>query len=212
MVEDTQERWKPMHSSLTAFCQGSQSCTKIRCQSLVDIRIKKKNQYIFGKSQGSSDLFQFQLDSLFSWKAPLPQLLPLVCLKVTPMEAGCHGIACFPTMMSRVAYVWSRGGCCLGLPSPCYIETVPSVWFWFRRKAVCSPNKQARADSLNDCKQNSFRALVENLQFSSLHISPGFTVKEDARWPKTSIMALRLKRQHLLLPKACWVLASSSKA
>lgn len=122
----------------------------------------KKNQQILGKSRGNSNLFQFQPDSLFqrslfSFKAQLPQLLPLVCLKITYMEVGCHWIACVPVVISRVAYMWSQDGCCLGLTSACDIEAVPLVWFWCR--TVCNPNKQARADSLSEGKQTNKQSL-----------------------------------------------------
>lgn len=127
-------------------------------------------------------MLQFQPDSmfqrlLFSLKAHLPQLFPLVHFKVAHMEAGCQGIAGVPIMISRVASLWSQDDCSLGLTSACYSEAVPLVWFWFRRKAVCKPNKQARAEYLNDQKQNSFETLEEYQQFSSFNVSQGSLLK-----------------------------------
>lgn len=43
------------------------------------------------------------------------------------MEVGCHGIACVPVVISRVAYMWSQDGCCLGLASACDIEAVHTI-------------------------------------------------------------------------------------
>lgn len=129
------------------------------------------------------------------------------------MEASCHGIAWVRVMISRAAYKWSQDGCRLGLTSACYSESLPSVWFWFRRKVVCKPNKQSRMEYPNDRKQNSFGMLVGFLQISFFDGSPEVSAQEGAQWTRMLLVGGFVSEEHgLCLPKACSTLAPSSNS